>query len=108
MRDPPAHLGRTSRLERVIPSLPDMTRADLGAEVHTVELFEDVLHFMGDELDGIRRRRHEDVRGDEHTVLTFEDRSSVEGRATLRFLQAQRDTQAIGGGQSSALAPERQ
>jgi hypothetical protein len=67
--DTPAHLDRTPCLERAIFSLPDISRSDLGLEVHAIELFEDVLDFVRDELYGVRRRREEDMCRDEHTVL---------------------------------------
>ena len=106
--DAPANLGRTPRLERAILSFPDISGADLGLEVHTIELFEDVLDFVRDELHGARRRREEDVGRDEHTVLALENGAGVEGRPTLRLLEAQHDLQVLRGDESPALAVERQ
>src|SRR5688500_4345279 len=83
----PAHLGRTARLEGAILSLPDISGSGLGLEVRTIELFEHVLDFVRDELDGVRRRREKDVCRDEHTVLPLENGSGVEGWATLRLLE---------------------
>ena len=104
--DAPAHFGRPPRLECPICSLPDMPGSGLGLEVHTNELLENVLDFVRDELDGVRRRREKDVGRDEHTVLALENGSGVEGWATLRLLEPQHHLQAWVGGQPPALGVE--
>ena len=101
-----ADLGRTPRLERAVCSLPDRSGSGLGLEVNTIELFEHVLDFVRDELDGVRRRREKDVGRDEHTVLALENGSGVEGWATLRLLEPQHHLQAWVGGQPPALGVE--
>ena len=81
-------------------------RADLGFEIDTIELFEDVLDFVRDELHGVRRRREKDVGGEEDTVPALENGTGVEGWPTLQLLEAQYDLQVLRGDEAPALAVE--
>ena len=102
----PTSLGGTPCLERAVCSSPDIAGADLGLEIHTIELFEDVLDFVRDELHGVRRRREKDVGGEEDTVPALENSAGVEGWPTLRVLEVQYDLQALRSDEAPALAVE--
>ena len=67
-RDAPADLDGSPGLERSVFPFPDRSGVDMGLEVDPIQLLDDVLDFMGNELDRFVEAGEVDVHGDEQAA----------------------------------------
>ena len=87
--------------------LPDISRPELGFEVDTIELFEDVLDFVRNELRCVGRQLKKNFDRDPLIVAVPRERGAgVEGWPTLQLFEPNDHNHVRRRGESLALAPE--
>jgi hypothetical protein len=102
-----AHFSRATRFERAILALPDVSRPELGLEVDTIDLFEDMLDFVRNELRRVARQLKKNFDRDRVIAAVPSERGAgVERWPTLQLFEPNDHNHARRSGESLALAPE--